>query len=171
MADLFGNEIIRTLGLYQPYAGLMLPPYNKIETRWIADNHKPPFPLGKYLIYATQKMYSIDEFKSIAGDTAVHIYRDFSTKEKFHLRGMAIGVGDLVEVRKMEKEDAEKAFVQIKSDDALRYIGPDKGDKSYTRYCLVFENMREIIPFQFKGKQGVGILPMEMKSKIKILNP
>ena len=55
MSDLFGenNEVIRTLGFYQPYCTAML--HGKVETRWIIEGRTPPMPLGKYLLYSTKK--------------------------------------------------------------------------------------------------------------------
>ena len=48
-----GAGKIRTLGFYQPFGSLML--HGKIETRWVRKGKKPPFPLGKYIFYTTQK--------------------------------------------------------------------------------------------------------------------
>jgi len=171
------SNIIRTLGLYQPYAGLMLPPWNKIETRWVRAHRKPPFPLGKYLIYSCLKSYHPEEVDSIAGNTINdELWGTIANTEVFNLCGFAIGIGDLVEVRKMEPVDQEKAFVKVDGDILSRDLcytiedGDTEELKTYIRYCLIFKNMQRIKPFHFKGKQGIGFLNEADLKKIDIIH-
>lgn len=160
MSDLFGNEIIRTLGLYQPYATLMLPPYNKVETRWVRRNKKPPFPLGKYLIYATKKQYTAFEFESIAGKRLAHQANKllFQHGDKNLWIGHAIGVGELYKIEEMTNRLDDRAFVESFA-----------GDSAHQMWALHFKDMKRINPFKFKGKQGVGILPKEQHHLIELL--
>lgn len=159
---------IRTLGLYQPYASLML--HGKVESRWVKAGKKPPFPLGKYMIYSTKKSYSEKEFKHISGGCyryAVVLLEDESTK---NLNGYAIAVADLVEVTTFGQSTGmpeNRAFVdtpmdQWESNDPITIDG-------HVLTALVFENVKRIKPFPFKGKQGVGFLTEEQVSKIEII--
>ena len=179
MKDLFGNDdskrnddnskrIIRTLGFYQPFGTLMLPPYNKIETRWVREGKKPPFPAGKYLFYTTQKPCDSDTLLSWAGkaivDTISNLFCDEPTKLLF---GYAIGIADLVNVRLLTPEDQDKAFVQ--------FVGRkteviDEKEVVKVQWALVCENVQRIEPFEWKfGKQGVGLVPESEISKIRIV--
>lgn len=153
--------VIRTLGLYQPFAGLML--YGKIETRWIRADIKPPFPLGKYLIYATKKKYNLDVLSVICGDQHKRVV-DIACSDKndsCDITGSAICICDLVKrIDPLTPEYEQQAFVTVPAsftDDCYRMVG------------LVFENVQRIEPFPFKGKQGIGFLSDEDKAKIKVL--
>lgn len=158
--------MIRTLPLYQPYASLML--HGKIETRWVNKNKKPPFPLGKYIIYSTKKSYSWDSFKELSGEyfeKAMRILNNEATPN-----GVAICTCDLVKV-----EDAypllmpetyvglERIGEQLDLDSEASELVID-GQK--LRF-LHFQNVKRIKPFPFKGgKQGVGFLSKEDEDKI-----
>ncbi len=165
MADLFGNEVIRTLGLYQPYAQLML--HGKIESRWIKMGKKPPFPLGRYLLYATKKSYSIPEFNHIAGKYADDARQTLKGDQIFN--GYAIGIGKLVKVQQFDMRDGLKAWVDIEK------LEPELQHKPYIAidyhilWGLHFEDVQRVNPFPFKGKQGVGFLDDELKKRIQII--
>jgi len=158
---------IRTLGLYQPYATLML--HGKIETRWVAVGKKPPFPLGKYLIYATQKCYNFHDAEKLMGDQVDKAHEKFrlefqfgssgtlNPKTKSFLLGHAICIGDLVSII--------DPILPSTTDTYVEYVAPC----SRRRVGLVFENMKRIEPFQFKGKQGIGFLTPEDEAKIKYI--
>lgn len=151
--DLFGNEVIRSLGLLQPYASLMILK-DKLETRWVLNGKKPPFPRGKYLIYSCKRVFKPDEVKRISGP-----YLDDEWMDDFRYKyvGMALFIADLVGVRDMVWDDQEKAFVEWgRAQDSRQVI-------------LDFQNRRRIKMFPFKGKQGVGILTPEEKAQIEIL--
>lgn len=165
MIDLFGNEKIRTLGLYQPFATLML--YGKIETRWVNYPKKAPFPLGKYLIYSTQRCYDFFEAEQMMGEEVDLAHRHFKTEinygkgtinpeTKDFILGHAICLGDLVHILDPITPDIHHTFVEYMAPCTRRRVG------------LAFENMQRIEPFKFKGKQGVGILTEEQKKLIKI---
>jgi hypothetical protein len=163
--NLFGDEIIRTLGLYQPYASLML--HGKIESRWVKKGKKAPFPLGKYLIYSTKKAYSQKEFEHVAGDKAKHAWKLLENESTVSLNGYAICIGDLVKVEPMSATMEHKAFIDTPIDEwqsaepiIINY---------HLLWALHFENIQRISPFLFKGKQGVGILTKEQHKFIQIL--
>ncbi len=170
--NLFGEKEqsrIRTLGFYQPFGSLML--YGKIETRWIMEDRKPPFPLGRYLFYTTQKncdnptlfdWCGAEIMKSISDTLG-----DDSTKD---LNGYAIGIGDLVSTRLLTKEDEGRAFVKfIGREQKLNYISAKYNTKD--QWALIFENVQRIEPFQCTfGKQGVGFVPESEIDKIKIID-
>lgn len=155
------SEKIRTLGLYQPYASLML--HGKIESRWVEEGKKPPFPLGKYLIYSTKKSYSVEEFKHVAGDYYNDARNIITREETSTLNGYAICMGDLVKREKLGYNQLPKAFVDIN----ITMVKMGKEDIDWYKEIIVdgrqlwglhFENVKRIKPFEFKGKQGVGFL-------------
>ena len=65
--------------------------------------------------------------------------------------GVAIGVGKLVDCRKMNIDDCEKTFTKFNPD----------------LYCHFYENVREIEPFEWKGCQGWKKLDHKTIKKIK----
>ncbi len=151
MNTLFESDVIRALWWYQPFASLMLPPYNKIETRTY-----PTKVRGKVLICVCKKNLTISELGEITGNEQ---YRKIVSSglygHAFHREhlGKAIAIDDLVDCRPMTKEDEDKCFVEYRQD----------------RYCWIFDNVKPIEPFPIKGKQGWTILDEETKDKIKIL--
>jgi hypothetical protein len=167
------SEVVRTLGLYQPFAGLML--HGKIETRLVGRywdpinekivDRKPPFPLGKYLLYATKKPFDVFGVAKISG----RFYDRLSTIQHgdywkdFHLFGMAICVGDLTEIiDPISPQPATFVDLDCVVFDISNY-------PTHRRVGLVFKNIQRIEPFPFKGKQGIGFLSDADKSKIKFL--
>lgn len=166
---LFESTVIRTLGFYQPFCSLML--HGKIETRWVREGKKPPFPLGRYLFYSTQNPCTDEQLDGWCGQSLycnlTEALANDTTKE---LNGYAIATGQLVNLRHMTRWDDEEAFVRFAGTTARQ----DKNGKwhKYTQWCLEFENVQPIEPFRFEfGKQGVGILKPELHHLIKITNP
>lgn len=163
------NEVIRTLGLYQPFATLML--HGKIETRWVQSGKKPPFPLGKYLIYATKESASYSEVYRVSGQYFSRLnwaIIDNDNPDNVLYGGMAMAVGNLISiVPYMSLDDKASTFV----DSLDGWMEVVKGGKStyYTLWALVFENVKRIKPFQLKGKQGIGFLSDADKDKIKFV--
>jgi len=161
------DEIIRTLGFYQPFGSLML--HGKIETRWARVDRKLSFPLGKYLFYTTKKSCDSAQLWEWSGSDIINrinsILLDEPTK---NLTGWAIGIGELTSTRLMNREDEENCFVLYASTDFRK----DKNEvyHEYHQFCLHFENVKRIMPFEFKfGKQGVGILPESERPKINLV--
>lgn len=153
--NLFNEEIIRTLGFYQPYCSLML--HGKIETRWVREGKKPPFPKGKYIFYSTKNPCTDEQLDKWSGQSLYSNITDaLSNDDTKTLNGYAIAIGQLANLRHMTRWDEEEAFVRFGGITARQ----DKNGKwhKYTQWCLEFENVLRIEPFAFKGKQGVGIL-------------
>lgn len=161
------SDIIRSLGFYQPFGSLML--HGKIETRWCREGRKPPFPLGNYLLYTTLK--SCDEQTLVRWCGKQIMYNIFETLKNEPTKtkeGYAIAIATLKHVSSMIKEQEQECFVEYKG---VRLKEDAKGNwHPYRQQCLWFLNIERIEPFQFKGKQGVGILTDEQKSQIKILD-
>lgn len=162
------SEIIRTLGFYQPFGTLML--YGKLETRWVRERRKPPYPLGKYLIYTTKKG---------AGDlvfdwcTLANLERmnnnlpGAKSDDTRMLYGYAIAIGELTRVRRMELIDEHDAFVKFIGEQLFE---TKEGFVLKHQWILQIDNVERIEPFVFEyGKQGVGIFPEKDHDKIKIL--
>lgn len=148
-------ETIRTLGFYQPWGSLML--HGKIETRKVKIGKKPPFPKGKYLFYTTKLACPNWKVFDWCGpeifDNIITTLKDEPTKE---LSGWAIAVGEL-----------KKAPWVMNNKDEARCFVANKDEQGKSTWCLEFENIQRIEPFEFLfGKQGVGILPISEHSKI-----
>ena len=127
---------MKALSWKQPFASLML--HGKIETRvWKTDYR------GQVLICASKKPYSLQEVLNICGD-----YQFTRIMNTLGLRypgdfnnlncGYAIAVGDLVDCRPMKKEDENLGFVQYNP----------------VLWCHIYQNVKPIVPFLFKGRQG-----------------
>lgn len=162
------KEPIRTLGFYEPFGSLMLK--GKIETRWVDVTRKPPFPLGKYVFYTTKKPCSNPQLFEWSGAelmaTIINLLKDGTR----HKNGYAIAVGELVELYPMAKVDEGKGFVLWAG--LKLFVNPvTKKATMKKQWCLKFDNVKAIEPFEFKfGKQGVGILHESEHHKIKVLS-
>jgi hypothetical protein len=157
------SEIIRSLGFYQPFGSLML--HGKIETRWVRVGRKPPFPIGKYLLYSTLGSCDLKSLESWCTDDNMNdidaALRNETTRTFY---GYALAVGILKDVSPMVKEQEKECFVEYKG---VQIKGDEKkGFHPYQQNCLYFLNVQRIKPFNFKGKQGVGILTEEQKKQI-----
>lgn len=169
MTDLFGDnllgkEVIRTLGFYQPFCSLMI--YGKIETRWVTDGRKPPFPLGKYILYSTKAYCSNATLLQWCGaELMLHISETLKEDKTQFLNEHAIAIGELKSISIYKKHQEQKGFVLHKG---LKYYEGITIPK--IQWGLHFENVQAIVPFKWKfGKQGVGFVPESEISKIRIL--
>lgn len=157
--NLFGNdeEVIRTLGFWQPFGSLML--HGKIETRKVAVGKKPPFPLGKYLFYTTQKPTPNPILFNWCGPEIMsNIVETLKNEPTRVMLQTAIAIGELKAIRPMINKDEEKCFVQN-----IDMLGK-------SNWCLCFENVQRIESFIWNyGKQGVGFVPKSELVKIKII--
>lgn len=156
MKDIFGNEEIRMLSFWQPFAGLML--YGKTETRKWATKYR-----GLILICSTftpferqpSEMQQLYDFSSEnKGDISLA-----KTMEKqnghdvFDLNGYAIAIGRLVQCRK------------VKLSDKTYFMHPPE------LYAHVYEDVKRIKPFPLKGFQGLPRrINDDIKSKIEIID-
>jgi hypothetical protein len=157
------QEIIRSLGFYQPFCSLML--HGKKETRWVRVGKKPPFPLGKYVLYSTLKPCSNAQLFDWCGpeimSSIIDTLKVETTKDA---NGFALCTGELVNIRPMTVEDEKEAFVLSKG---IQVRKDEEGNENeYMQWILEFENVERINQFYFKGKQGVGILTDEQKEKL-----
>lgn len=143
---LFEGEKIRALSWKQPFGSLML--HGKIETRTWNTNVR-----GNILICNSLQPYSTKETIQICGQHQYNrIVALISGKTKPNY-GYAIAVGTLVDSRPMTKQDEDKCFVEY-------WEG---------LWCHVYENVRPIEPFKFKGGQGFRKLDQQTINKIKFI--
>lgn len=138
------NDIL-ALSWKQPFASLML--HGKIETRTWSTKYR-----GYVLICASKKSYTVNEIFNICG--GVQYYRIINTlgTDRFDNtnNGYAIAIGKLTDCRPMEKEDEDKCFV---------IHNPNL-------WCHIYEDVKPIQPFPFKGHQGWTKLDKETFDKI-----
>lgn len=145
------DQELRALSWKQPFADLML--RGKIETRTWKTNYR-----GWVLICASKKSYSFSELVvEISGH--IQYYRICKTLSdpngKWHKlhHGVAIAIGRLVDCRPMELKDESECFVAY--DPNL--------------FCHVYTDVKAINPIPWKGSQGWGKVPMEIKEQIDSL--
>lgn len=161
--SIFGDDstleqpVIRTLGLWQPFASMIL--HGKTETRKVRKGMKPPFPHGIYLIYSTQKVTPPTDLThwctAEQQDLIFQTLRDEPTAE---LRGYALAIMEVKGLAKMTRHDEHHAYI--------KHVEWPEHDV----WMFAQENVQRIEPFEFKfGKQGVGILPESERQKIVIL--
>jgi hypothetical protein len=161
--ELFENKpklnIIRTMGFYQPFCSLML--HGKIETRWVIKGKKPPFPLGKYVFYSTQKVCDLNTLLDWCGSEIVRNISHTLLNDKTRtLTESAIAIGELVEVRPLTLEDEPLSFVKFIGNKTELKEGKEIHK---VQWALIFKDVRPCTPFKWKhGKQGVGFLPSEL---------
>ena len=144
------NEPLTALSWKQPFASLMLPPYNKIETRTWSTGYR-----GLMMICASKIGYSPATVDQICGNQSKRV-EEFLIKHKIEVNavlGKAIAIARLVNCRPMKKEDEEKAFVQY---------WPDL-------FCFEFAEVQPIVPIDWKGTQGYKRVDSEFLEKIQLL--
>jgi hypothetical protein len=151
MKDLFGNEKMLALSWKQPFAELML--HGKIETRVWSTNYR-----GLVLICASKKGYGLEECFNIAGNNQMVRITNVLGRNNDHFlnnyqAGIAIAVGRLVNCRPMKKEDENLAFVEYYPD----------------LFCHVYENVKAIKPFEWKGCQGWKKVEQNIIDQIEFL--
>lgn len=138
---------IRALTWKQPFAELMLPPVNKIETRIWPTNYR-----GWVLICAGKEGYSKNQVMDIAGfHNPVRIEKAIGDRTQHF--GKAIGLGFLSNCRPMVRTDESQTFVEYYSD----------------LYCHIYSVVYPIVPIDWRGSQGWRTVPREVKEQIIIL--
>lgn len=157
---------MRALGFYQPFCSLML--NGKKETRWVREGKKPPFPEGEYLFYSTIKACDqITLFNWCGRDILLSISKTLDGDISRFRNKTALGVGILVDVRPMVKEDEALAFVKFQG---YKVEVIDGISVTKRQWILDFENVKRIHPFEWEfGKQGVGKVPESELHKIKYI--
>ena len=145
--DLFGKEEIRALSWKQPFASLML--LGKIETRTWYTKYR-----GLVLICASKGFYNEAQIMSMSGEVQTqHAFVSLLQKGIKEERGKAIALGRLVECRPMQPTDEDKCFVKYNSG----------------LWCHIYEDVKPIKPFAWKGCQGWKKLDQETINKIEYL--
>lgn len=139
------EQIIRSLSWAQPFGSLML--HGKKETR-----SKPTNVRGLVLICTCKKAYTDQKTLAIAGIYQLDRIRETLEDEPTaDLHGYAIGLGSLVNCRRMLTSDENDCFVQ----------------HSNGLWVWEFANVRRIKPFPWPlGKQGWGVVQKEYRDKI-----
>lgn len=160
------TEKVLALSWKQPYAGLMLPPYNKIETRKWSTNYR-----GLVLICASAKDYRLDQIFDISGgeqyDRIINLLDDLKSKHLLK-NAHAIAIGRLKNCRPMQEKDENNCFVRFAG--KWFEISPKTGkSKECQLYCLEFEDVRPIKPIPFKGSQKWKHVPQEIINQIQFL--
>jgi len=145
----FNGEMVRALTWKEPFATMML--FSKIDTRTWPTNYR-----GLVLICAGKKPYNMHQIiHKISGmghwHRMVEVFYDH-TRNLTLTYGHAIAIGRLVNCRPMRKQDEDLCFVKFR-----------KG-----LFCHLYQDIRPIVPFQFKGQHRWKILDPDMKSKIEI---
>ena len=160
-------EEIRALSWKQPFAELML--HGKIETRIWDTKYR-----GLVLICASKKGYGFHEIQTISGgDQSIRITCVLGRNNDHFLQhyrsGIAIAVGRLVDSRPMTKEDEDKCFVQYHKPWLQETKRKYKPSKFTTKrlWCHIYEDVREIEPFEWQGTQGWKVLDQDIIDKIK----
>lgn len=144
------NEPLTALSWKQPFASLMLPPYNKIETRTWSTGYR-----GLMLICASKVAYSRSAVNNICGNQSIRV-EDFMIRNMTEVNfclGKAIAIARLVNCRPMKREDEEKTFVEF-------WPG---------LFCFEFAEVQPIVPIDWKGTQGYKRVDPEFIEKIQLL--
>ena len=144
------NSNMRALSWKEPYASLML--HGKVETRtWKTDYR------GLVLICASKKSYSENEVENISGLNQCKRILDVLDANELMWetslrRGKAIAVGRLVGCRRFEGSyDEDPTFVKY----------------NHGLWLHFYEDVRPIVPFDYKGSQGWGKVSQDIFNKIE----
>lgn len=140
------NQKLMALSWKQPYAELML--HGKIETRTWPTNYR-----GWVLICASKKGYYTNQLRNISGGHQIMRMGQFLQNNNPGYEGLAIAIGRLVDCRPMHPADEDKCFVKYWSD----------------LFCHVYDNVRPIKPFAWRGTQGWKEVNPEIKNQIQFL--
>ena len=160
MVDIFGQEPIRALSWKEPYLSLML--HGKTETRTWNTNYR-----GLVLMCGSLAPYPFEVVNNkISGSHQTNrIWEtlDYDSNFKTKYCGKAAAIGRLVDCRPMTKADEDKCFVQYKEpwfemkSNKNKITGIIKiTNKQKKLFCHIYEDVREIKPFDWKGSQGWG---------------
>jgi hypothetical protein len=161
------DDKIRSIGLYQPFGSLMLPEYNKLETRWVREGRVPSFPLGKYLIYTTKRGCNMEQMYDWCGEEGAKLmFTTMENESTVHYNGYALGVAELVDKWVLKPED-QNTYIKFIG----RKVEIIEGKEVVKiQWALKFASVERIKPFRWKhGKQGVGIVPVEEIKNIEVL--
>lgn len=135
---------MKALSWKEPYASLML--HGKVETRtWYTDYR------GPVLICGSKQSYLPYQVALISGEIqSIRISNLRETAPIYLKNGFAFAVGNLVNCDRMMPEDEDRCFVAFNS----------------KLFCHIYENVREIEPFPWKGSQRWKNVPEEIIKSI-----
>jgi hypothetical protein len=152
------TQEIRLLTIKPPFAGLML--HGKVETRTWHTKY-----LGMVLLHAARMPYRDEEILDLCTTTQIQkmvslgVLRFIEATDKVQVTrgktvqpGHAFAVADLVDCRPMQRTDEENCFVEFRRD----------------LFCHIYENIRPIVPFGIKGRQGFVALRPQQKELIRL---
>lgn len=144
------DQELRALSWKAPFSELML--RGKIETRTWKTNYR-----GWVLICASKKSYSPHELEVISGPTQYfrilpHLISQHGFVQEWRY-GVAIAIGRLVDCRPMELKDEAECFVAYNPN----------------LFCHVYTDVQAIKPIPWKGSQGWGKVPIEIKMQMEEL--
>lgn len=137
------DQKLLALSWKQPYAELML--HGKYETRTWKTNYR-----GWVMICCSKKSYFTEQLRNISGGHQLMRMGKYLNVENPSYEGKAIAIGRLIDCRPMRPEDEDKAFVLYHPD----------------RFVHIYDQVRAIDPFPWKGKQGFAIVPEWVKENI-----
>lgn len=142
------NEPIKALCWKQPFASLMLPPWNKVETRTQKVNYR-----GLVLIVATKVPYSDRDLIELCGGVQALELLVRLLKQPDYIGGYAIGIGVLQDCTNIVSTD--KTFI--------------KPEHHANRLAWRFGDVFPIEPIAMPGFQGWRNVEPELRSQIKLL--
>lgn len=141
------KEPIRALNWKQPFASLML--FGKIETRTWETNYR-----GLVLMCASKVPYSEEQIQNISGQNKIlSTLMDRIKSGHAEPLAKAFAIGRLVDCRLMRKEDEEKCFVKHHPN----------------LFCHIYEDVKEIKPFDWKGAQKWKKVDQDVINKIEFI--
>jgi hypothetical protein len=142
------GDPIRSLCWKEPFGSLMLPPYNKVETRTWKTNVR-----GLVLIVLSQP-YNPAQIVELCGlNQGALITRTLTGHDGF-MKSCAIGIGRLADCRHLREDD--KHFLEWT---------PSLGE----RYAHIYEDVYRIETIPMKGHQGWRFVPDEIRKQIKLI--
>lgn len=149
MIEFLKGEEVRGITMVQPYAYLMLPPYNRIETRkWKTDYR------GWVLICSSKKPFKGRDVFRKSNLKTLNLVQTLHDAGKL-INAHAIGIGRLVDCRKMEVGDAKRTY--------LRKRDPNL-------YCHIYEHVHPIVPVPILGTQKWKRLSQEFIDNLQLLS-
>lgn len=149
------TEPIKALSWKQPYGGLMFLPVPKIETRTWATKYR-----GLVLICSSKADYSDQHIAAISGDYQWHRMLEFipeipkkNNRFDAFANGAALGIGRIIDCYPMREQDEDRTFVKYNPG----------------LYCHVYDEVKPIEQFAWKGSLGFRDLTQDEINKIVLL--
>lgn len=139
--------------LYQPFPNLITMKLKTCETRFYHRKFR-----GDLLICAAKKIMPLPELKKVMTVEQYNRFVEIKRKTSYNIFGpigVAMCVVNVIDWRPMNKiEDLQNTFVSY---DILRWVA-------------VLDNIRPIVTFNLKGRQGIFPLSKDEQSQIEFGN-